>query len=111
MYKVIFILSLIVVLLSGCKKNDIVQASTDNPEWLKVKISTMSADQYYMGTKVFRYKWNGAYIYYIEIPVSSCAYCDVYDQSGNKISFTDNAIFQNFQTNRSDEVLIWEKKE
>jgi hypothetical protein len=82
----------------------------DTPSWLKEKISLMSSDtrRFYIGTKVYRYDWHRQPVYDIFIPLSSCAYCEVYDQSGNKIQFAGDAMLQDFLSNRTNELLVWE---
>jgi hypothetical protein len=112
MIRVIFISSLLVLLILGCRKDTSVEASNNTPEWLEAKISLMSNDttNYYVLTKLYRYSWNGIFLYYFYIPSSSCMYCDLYDQNGNKVQITDDAMLQDFLKNRKDEVLIWEWK-
>ena len=108
MLRAIFILSLLSLLVISCYKDNSVEAPTGTPEWLQAKIDSMSQNQDYYGTTVYRYKWNGAYVYHIVIPISSCAFCDVYNQSGIKLQFANDAQFQEFLNNRTDAVLIWE---
>jgi len=94
-----------------CQEGNPVEAfnyERDTPLWLKEKIDSMSNNQDYYGTKVFRYEWNKRYTYDILIPISSCAYCDVYDQQGNKIQFLSDRMFQDYINNRKNEVLVWE---
>jgi hypothetical protein len=108
MKRMIFISSLLFLLVAGCYKDTRIEASNDIPEWLKVKTDSMSADRDYFGTKVYRYKWNNEYVYHIEIPISSCLYCELYDQRGTKIQLADNTQLQTFLNNRTDQVLVWE---
>ena len=84
--------------------------ANDTPSWLKDRIAIMSNDttRLYAQTKVYRYNWHSAFVYYISIPLSSCMYCDVYDQEGNRIQFTGDAMLQDFLNTRSNEVLIWQ---
>jgi hypothetical protein len=98
----------LLLLLNGCNKDSGVQPSSDQPEWLRIKIDSMSANHDYSGTKVFRYKWRGDFVYHIEIPVSSCIYCELYTPEGVKIKFADNNELQDFMNNKTDMVLIWE---
>jgi hypothetical protein len=42
--------------------------------------------------------------------MSSCAYCELYDQNGIKKQFADGEEFQDFLANKTSEVLIWEWK-
>jgi hypothetical protein len=78
------------------------------PVWLKAKIDSISTLPEYFGTKIYRYEWNWNYIYHMEIPISSCGYCECYDQSGRKIDFSNEERFRDFLQNRRNQVLIWE---
>ena len=107
MNRVVFISSLLLLLVFGCNKETSVEVTNDIPHWLQDKIDSMSINQYYVGTVVYRYKWNNEYVYHIEIPISSCAYCEAFNQSGIKIQFTSDTQFQDFLNNKTDQVLIW----
>jgi hypothetical protein len=95
------------MLVFSCHKETSVEPSNNIPSWLKAKIDSMTTNQEYYGTEVYRYKWHNEYVYYIMIPISSCAYCDVYSQSGTKIQFENDTQFQDFINNKTDQVLIW----
>jgi hypothetical protein len=73
------------------------------------KIDSISTNLYYGGTKVYRYKCSGSYIYYFEIPLSSCIYCEIYVQDGHKLSVT-NDMLQDCLNDKKNEVLVWEWK-
>jgi hypothetical protein len=107
MNRPIFISSLLLLLAFGCHKETSVESTNDIPKWLQVKIDSMSANRDYFGSLIYRYKWSNEYYYHIEIPISSCAYCEVYNQNGTKIQFTSDTQFQDFLTNKTDQVLIW----
>ncbi|MGE5812370.1 MAG: hypothetical protein ACM339_12760 [Ignavibacteria bacterium] len=110
MLKIIFISSLLSIAFLSCQKNSLVEPfnyERDTPLWLKEKIDYMSTNHDYFGSKIYRYKWNEKYVYHIMIPISSCAYCELYDQDGIKIQFNDDS-FSDFLENKKDEVLVWE---
>lgn len=81
---------------------------SDTPSWLKDKIDYMSTNKDYGGTVVYRYEWKKNYVFHITIPISSCAMCDIYDNSGNKINFSENGKLQDYLDNRTLPVLVWE---
>ncbi len=113
MIKIIFISSFLILLIIGWQESnpaEPVNYDKDIPVWLKQIIVVMTEDQDYYGTKVYRYEWNGKFIYHIMIPISSCAYCEVYDQEGNKITFENDSAFEEFIKNRINETLIWERE-
>lgn len=114
MLKVIFISSFLFITLLSCQNANSIEPinyEKDTPQWLKVKIDSMSTNPDYFGTKVYRCEWNSKFTYHIMIPISSCAYCEVYEQNGNKIQFTNDETFSDFIKNKNDEILVWEKKD
>ena len=115
--RIIFIsgvlLSFIIV---SCKKDSGVEPfdyARDTPLWLKEKITVMSNDttHFYAMTKVYRYQWNAVFIYHISIPLSSCMYCELYDQNGNRMQISNDVMLQHFLGTRTGEILIWESKQ
>jgi len=113
MLKIIFISSFLVITFMSCQKDNSVEPfnfERDTPVWLKEKIDSMSTNHEYYGTKVYRYEWNEKFTYHIMITISSCAYCELFDQSGTKIQITNDAMFSDFQRNRKNEIIIWEWK-
>ena len=111
MAKLFFLLLLLSLTFFSCQKENSVEANwIEIPEWLNNKIEIMEEDSYYIGTKVFRHQWSEKFIYYINIPLSSCSYCELYEQNGNKVVFVNDSTLQDYQNNRKNEVLIWERK-
>ena len=104
----------VIVLLVNCQNQNSVEPfnyERDTPAWLKVKIDSMSTNQYYHGSQVYRYIWRNDFIYDIFIPVSSCVYCEVFNKDGAKITFTGDNMLQDYLNNRKDEILVWEWKD
>ena len=83
--------------------------SKDAPAWLKDKVTLMSSDttKFYTKTTVYRYSWHSDYVYQISVPLSSCMYCELYDQTGQKIKITSDAMLQDFLNSRTNEVIVW----
>jgi len=110
MFKVIFISSFLFVTFLSCQKDnatDPFNYERDTPVWLKEKIDSISANNNYFGSKVYRYEWRQKYAYHIMIPISSCAYCELYEQSGNKMKLNSD-MFADFLRNKKNEVLVWQ---
>lgn len=108
-----FVISFILLTFIGCELEDVTlpfNFERDTPVWLKEKVYSMSIGQDYYGVKVFRFEWKSKYFYHIMIPISSCAYCELYDENGNKVNFTSDQMFQDFLINKKNEVLVWEWK-
>ena len=95
-------------LITGCQKDTSPIIIT--PDWLNRYIADIQDNPEYYGTKIYRYEWKEKIVYHVMIPISSCAYCDVYDQRGSKIKFKDDAAFQDFINNKKNEVVVWEWK-
>ncbi len=81
----------------------------DTPAWLKVKIDSISESPGSFGTTVYRYEWRGEFVYHIEIPVSSCAYCELYDRDGTRLRFPDSATFEDFLATKRNQIVIWKQ--
>ena len=111
MIKYIGIISLLIAISIqfSCQKDTSPVIGT--PEWLKEYIEKIQGNPEYYGTKIYRYEWKEKIVYHVMIPISSCAYCEVYDQSGTKIEFKDDTTFQDFLSNKKNEVIVWEAKD
>jgi hypothetical protein len=104
---------IVFLVLVGCSNDNGQEPfdfARDTPAWLKQKIAVMSTDttRFYARTKVYRYNWHAEFVYHISIPLSSCMYCEIYDQPGNRIQITNDAVLQDFLNTRTDEVVVWE---
>ena len=105
----------LIFFLIGCSAgsgSETYNFNKDTPEWLKEKIyGISSASGHYNDlTKVYRYDWKKSFIYYFYNPLSSCVYCELYDQDGKKITAANDSLLQNTLKNRNGEILIWENR-
>lgn len=85
---------------------------SETPPWLKEKIDSIgnSTGHYYDWTKVYRYNFNEPFIYNFSIPLSSCKYCELYNQKGDKITAFNDSTLQSILNKRTGEILIWVNK-
>lgn len=108
MKKYFFILAVLFLCLgmAGCKENESV---VDIPDWLSTKIQEFEKDENLLAVvNIYRCKWKGQVIYYIDNPLNSCIYCEVYDRYGNKIIWDEEGNdVENFVATRKNEVLIY----
>jgi hypothetical protein len=106
-HSMVFVLFIGLLISPACEKNKNPFVPETMPTWLKQKIDAMQ-DQplYYGGTNVLRYYWNHGYYYSISIPVSSCMGCEIYDQSGNKVNWSESQ-FADFWENKTDMTFVW----
>ena len=110
--KLLIIFSFLMIVFIGCNNSvEPFNYERDTPAWLKVKIDSMSTNQLYHTSKVYRNTWHNSYTYYIFNPWSSCVYCELYYDNGDKIIFTDDEMIQDYMNNRKDEIIIWEWKD
>ena len=100
---VLFIL--LIALAISCSKND---DFPDNPGWLNDKIAQMATADYFFGTEIYLYEWNGDFYYWISIPISSCMMCEFYNYQGVKQVWTQNNI-DDFQKNAIKRKIVWRK--
>ena len=115
MVKKILLSALLVFAFTGCELEDINVPfifEKDAPAWLKVKIDSLKNDPHVYGMQVIRFEWRNKLVYYFMNPISSCAYCscDLFDQDGNELYFSNDQILQDFIINKKNETLIWEWK-
>ncbi len=97
---------LITVTIFACKKedNDIVL-----PNWMQEMTDTLETKDYYWGSKIYRHEWKTNYYYHIEIPLSSCAYCNVYKENGESVDWGIEDI-EDYWKNKKNEKIMWEWK-
>lgn len=103
MKKVALFLFLSIILLS-CEKDEKIPP---NPEWLNTMISQLE-DSPLPGIVIYIYVWNGDYYYQVSNPISSCLFCEMYDYSGARVTWTDEE-FEDFTKNGKRIKAIWEK--
>ncbi len=81
-------------------------AAQKTPDWLSNLIADRQNDPHYWGTIVYRNIWHNRYYYYFFVPISSCAFCEVYEYSGNKVDWHKNDIMD-YSNNRKDETIVY----
>jgi hypothetical protein len=76
------------------------------PEQIQARIGDLTGPEY-AGTIIYRYDWRNAQYYHVMIPISSCAFCEMYDEFGNLFEFADNEELADFLANRKNEFIVW----
>jgi len=94
---------LIMLFLSTCEKQ---RFDDRNPRWVEELIEDMETNPYYSYSVLSRYAWDNHFYYEIFNPISSCAYCDVFDYKGNRINWEEYDL-EDYLQNRTDMVIIW----
>lgn len=77
-------------------------------DWLQQLISSNTSCTIYNGAKLFSYKYNGKEVFYFVNPASSVFTCTsvVFNCDGSKFEISN---WQDFETNRINEKLLWKK--
>ncbi len=79
-----------------------------NPDWFMKLIEEIESDSlYYGGSIILQHEYINTYFFHLDIPVSSCAYCRLYDCNGNLVEWSSEAEFQDYLDNRTNETIIW----
>ncbi|NQT63507.1 MAG: hypothetical protein HQ556_11155 [Candidatus Marinimicrobia bacterium] len=105
---------LIVLSFGGCEEDkdnsdlDYMICGIENPEWFTALVEKAESDPYYYGgSSLIQYEYEGTYIFYFSIPVSSCMYCQIYDCDGNIIELASCDPLLDFIENQSNGTLLW----
>ena len=65
------------------------QEKKDMPQWLVDKIDWMENNRKSVPwASIYQGKWNEKTIYFIENPLNSCLFCNVYDEEGQGFDWT-----------------------
>lgn len=109
-----FVLSLSLFLYYGCEEEQrnseegYIICGVKNPDWFMNLIEEIENDSlYYGGSVIYQHKYQNTYFFHLDIPVSSCAYCRLYDCDGNLVEWSSETEFQDYLDNRTNETIIW----
>lgn len=92
------------IFIYGCQKDT--SPVNETPTWLNNYIENIKEDPSYYGTVITRYEWKKKYYYDVDIPISSCIICDVYNQYGERMLWNDSSA-TDFVNNRKNGFVIW----
>lgn len=109
MVKTLLIASFLLVSFTGCQNDTALapgQFEKDIPVWLQVKINSISTNQFYYSSEVYRYEWKGKNVYHIMVPLSSCAFCELYSENGTTLTLSAEE-FSDFVAHKKNVILIW----
>jgi hypothetical protein len=118
MKRLIFILFICYGMLSlSCSRmeqgDEIRKGDTDYPEWLSAtikEIETLHAgDVSLIKIQIFECEWQGRTVYYISNNLSSCQFCEVYYDNGEKVEWSGQDLSaDNFRSTSKNWKLIYE---
>jgi hypothetical protein len=100
-------LPLFFLMMMSCEVEEPVPSEL--PQGVKDFITEIQKNSTYVGTRLFRYTWAGAYYYEFDIPISSCLHCHVFNEEGVKIVFSQDDLVR-FLSERGARKLMWEWK-
>ncbi|PID94107.1 MAG: hypothetical protein CSA94_02350 [Bacteroidetes bacterium] len=74
------------------------------PSWLIAKVNELETPDA-IAIKVCRGQWKNQTVYYIENPISSCMFCDLFYENGTKIKLGNELV--DFHKNSTNWVCIY----
>jgi hypothetical protein len=116
--KVLILAALLTLAIAGCSKdNEHVQgvllkdlsyapfvSEYKYPDWLAKKIDGMERE----ACDIYAGEWNGRIVFYMEITWSSCMFCDVYYEDGEKVEWgMGETLFNDFYSESKEWVKIF----
>jgi hypothetical protein len=110
MKRYIFILLVFAGCLSSCKDKDY-YTKKDFPKWLIAKIdeieTTNSNDIAIVKIRISKGEWKDNVTYFIKNNLTSCLFCEIYYENGEKVILLDNAI-SDFSSKSENWEIIYE---
>jgi len=111
---IVLVLGFNVILFEGCEEESSISGKEyiicgeTNPDWFLNLIEEVESDTlYYAGSIIYQYEYSDSYFFHLTIPLSSCAYCRLYNCDGNIVEWSSETEFQDFLENRTNEIIIW----
>jgi hypothetical protein len=101
-------------LLTRLRSAPFVDVSNCFPAWLPAKtgeIETMHEKDFkIVKVRIFRGEWNNRFVYFISDSFSSCLFCEVYYEEGERIEWPagDPGLSHNFESTSKNWILIYE---
>jgi len=102
MYVLLIVFS--IIYLYGCQKDT--SPVNEIPSWLNNYIENIKDDPSYYGADITRYEWKNNYYYDVFVPISSCYLCEVYNQYGELMVWTDSSA-TDFVNSRKNGFVVW----
>lgn len=97
----IFILIVLLIGLSSCKKDNN-SANDQFPEWLQAKITELVPDQNLCEiTDVTIIEYNGKKYFHVYCGIWSCMYCQLFDEQGNRPNW-ETSEWNDFFANKKE---------
>ena len=99
----ISLIAFVLMAIFGCHNTE---KEDGIPDWLEPRINELTSPEY-AGTIIYRYDWNEIQLYHVMIPISSCAYCEMYSSDGDAFEFINGEQRDNFIENKENEYIVW----
>ena len=104
MKNIILLIIVTTLLYLGCSRGN---TEIHLPDWLHDMTDSLEANDSYWGSRIYRHDWKSEYYYHLFIPLSSCAYCNVYKENGQDVNWKLENI-EEYVAERDNEVIVWE---
>ena len=101
-------------LLARLRSAPFVDVSNSFPAWLPAKTGEIETryekDFKIVKVRIFRGEWNKRFVYFISDSFSSCLFCEVYYEEGERIEWPagDPGLLHNFESASENWILIYE---
>jgi hypothetical protein len=102
--RITYLLLFVLLLFASCEEK---QEQVVMPDWLEEIIEERNQNDLCYYLSATRYLWRGEYYYELFSPLSSCYKCDVFDESGERITWESFDEVEDYELNRQDEVILW----
>jgi len=91
--------------LFSCDKDE--SPNPEIPNWIKPRIEELENSGQCFGCNVTRYTYKNEYYYSVYCGYWSCMFCEVYNSTGQNLQELDNFAFEDFISNRNNEIILW----
>ena len=102
--RVRYIFIFLFFLFASCEKK---QQQDLLPDWLEEIINERNQNGLCYYSSAMRYSWRGEYYYELFSFLSSCFRCDVFRETGERITWESYEVLEDYELNRQDEMIIW----
>lgn len=103
--KKFYLISFLFIFLASCEKEE--TTNTEIPEWLEPRIEKLENSEHCFDCSLTRITYQKEYYYHIYCGHWSCSHCELYSDNGKLVSEIEGFDFEDFFTNKKDEIVLW----
>ena len=102
--KNLYLISFLFIFLASCEKEE--TTNSEITEWLQPRIEELENSEHCF-CSLTRITYKKEYYYHIYCGIWSCMYCQLYNKNGELVNEIEGFDFEDFFTNKKDEVVLW----